>query len=190
MTNLIDKSSNLPTKKQFAGNLILTSRISYWIHLLLGVASGITLILVALSGNFANGERSILLSSSLIISVCALIAVGIRVYWALRYTRMAKQLQHPDKTLHPRREEVIRALRRGLIVSLTGLVLAFTASEIATIVVVAKAIAQPQGVAIYNPEKIVREMDLFLVFAGVNLMGAHILGSVNSLSLLNWITKE
>jgi Protein of unknown function (DUF3611) len=33
-------------------------------------------------------------------------------------------------------------------------------------------------------------MDLFLILAEVNLIGAHILGSVDSLELLNWITKE
>ncbi len=71
-----------------------------------------------------------------------------------------------------------------------GLVLAFVATEITTISVLAKAIAQPQGIAVYDPEKIVREMDLFLILADVNLIGAHILVSIDSLGLLNWITKE
>jgi hypothetical protein len=103
---------------------------------------------------------------------------------------MAKRLQQPNQNLHPKREEIIRVLRIGLIVSLAGLVLAFVASEITTVAVLAKAIAQPQGVAVYDPEKIVREMDLFLILAEVNLIGAHILGRVDSLGLLNWIAKE
>jgi hypothetical protein len=69
-------------------------------------------------------------------------------------------------------------------------VLAFVASEITTIAILAKSLAQPQGVAIYDQEKIVREMDLFLILADVNLIGAHILGSVDSLGLLNQVTKE
>lgn len=103
---------------------------------------------------------------------------------------MAKRLQQPNPNLHPKREEIIRVLRIGLFVSLIGLVLAFVASEITTIAVLAKAIAQPQGVAVYDPERIVRGMDLFLILADVNLIGAHILGSVDSVGLLNWITKE
>ncbi|MBW4622792.1 MAG: DUF3611 family protein [Cyanosarcina radialis HA8281-LM2] len=190
MVNIFDRSSHLPSKKEFAGNLRPISRISYWIHLLLGTASGITLLLVAFSRGFTNESRSIFIGFSIFLAVAALIAVGFRVYWALRYTRMAKRLQQPDPTLHPKREEVIRVLRIGLIVSLAGLVLAFGASEITTVAVLAKSLAQPQGVAVYDPEKIVRGMDLFLILADVNLIGAHILGSVASLGLLDWITKE
>jgi hypothetical protein len=190
VSNLVDKSSNLPTKKKFAGNLRIVGQISYWIHLLLGAASGITLLLVAFSRGFAEENRNIFIGFSIFLAVAALIAVGFRVYWALRYTRLAKKLQQPDPTLHPKREEVIRTLRIGLIVSLTGLMLAFAASEITTVIVLSKALAQPQGVAIYDPEKVVREMDLFLILADVNLLGAHVLGSVASLGLLDWITKE
>jgi Protein of unknown function (DUF3611) len=190
MVNLFNKSSGLPTKREFAGNLRIISRISYWIHLLLGIASGIGLLLVSFSRGFADESRTVFIGFSLLIAFASLIAVGFRAYWALRYTRMAKQLQQPNPNLHPTREEIIRVLRIGLIVSLAGLVLAFVASEITTVVVLAKAIAQPQGVAVYDPEKIVREMDLFLILADVNLIGAHILGSVASLGLLNWITRE
>lgn len=146
--------------------------------------------LVSFSRSFADESRSIFFGISIFLAIGALILVEFRVYWAFHYTRMAKQLQQLNPNLHPKREEVIRVLRIGLIVSLVGLVLAFVASEITTVAVLAKAIAQPQGVAIYDPEKIVRELDLFLILADVNLIGAHILGSVDSLGLLNWITKE
>jgi Protein of unknown function (DUF3611) len=190
MTNLFDKSSELPTKQEFAGNLGFIGRISYWIHLILGVGSGITLLLVAFSRGFADGGQNVFIGFSIVLAIAALIAVGFRVYWTFRYTRMAKSLQQSNPNLHPKREEVIRVLRIGLIVSLIGLVLAFVASEITTIAVLAKAIAQPQGVAVYDRENVVREMDLFLILANVNLIGAHILGSVASLGLLNQITKE
>jgi uncharacterized membrane protein YidH (DUF202 family) len=190
MANLFDKNAALPTKQEFAGNLGFVGRISYWIHLLLGVGSGITLLLVAFSRSFADVSRNIFFGFSLVLAIAALIAVGFRVYWAFRYTRMAKRLQQSNPSLHPNREEVIRVLRIGLVVSLTGLVLAFVASEISTIAILGKSLAQPQGIAIYDQEKIVREMDLFLILADVNLIGAHILGSVDSLGLLNRITKE
>lgn len=190
MANLFNKKSELPTKREFASNFRIISRISYWLHLLLGTASGITLLLVAFSRSFADESSNIFIGFSIFLAIAALVAVGFRVYWAFRYTRMAKRLQQPNPNLHPKREEIIRVLRIGLIVSLVGLVLAFVASEITTVAVLAKAIAQPQGVAVYDPKRIVREMDLFLVLADVNLIGAHLLGSVSSLGLLNWITKE
>jgi hypothetical protein len=190
MTNLFDKNSELPTKQEFAGNLGFVGRISYWIHLLLGIGSGVTLLLVAFSRSFTDVSKNIFFGFSIVLAFAALIAVGFRVYWALRYTRIARNLQTTNPNLQPKREEVIRILRIGLFVSLTGLVLAFLASEITTFAVLAKAIARPQGVAIYDRENIVRQMDLFLILADVNLIGAHILGSVDSLGLLRRITKE
>ncbi|MGL5875749.1 MAG: DUF3611 family protein [Xenococcaceae cyanobacterium] len=190
MTNLFNKSADLPTKQEFAGNLGFIGRISYWIHLILGVGSGITLFLVIFSRSFTDGSQSILFGLSIVLAFAALIAVGFRVYWAFRSTRMAKRLQQPNLNLPIKREEVIRVLRVGLTVSLIGLVLAFVASEITAIAILGKSLAQPQGVAIYNQEKIVRTMDLFLILADVNLIGAHIFGSVASLGLLNQVTKE
>lgn len=190
MANLFNKTSELPTKREFAGNLRIISRISYWVHLLLGTVSGIILLLAVFTRNLAEESRNIFFGFSIFLAIASLVALAFRVYWALRYRRMAKRLQQPNPNLQPKREEIIRVLRIGLIVSLVGLVLAFIASEITTIAVLAKSMAQPQGVAVYDPEKIIRGMDIFLVLADVNLIGAHILGSINSLGLLNWITKE
>jgi hypothetical protein len=44
-----------------------------------------------------------------------------------------------------------------------GLFLGFIATEVTLVAILAKAIAQPQGVAVYQPEKIVRSMDLYQV---------------------------
>jgi hypothetical protein len=144
MTNLFDKSSELPTKREFAENTRIIGRISYWIHLLLGVGSGVILLLVTFSRSFADEGQSVFIGFSIVLAIAALIAVGFRVYWAFRYTRMAKRLQQSNPNLHPKREEVIRVLRIGLVVSLTGLVLAFVALEVTTLAVLAKALAQPQ----------------------------------------------
>lgn len=190
MQNPLETKSQLPTKQEFANTWRVVGRISYWIHLLLGTASGIILLLVSFSRNYTVETKNPLFGFSIFLAVSALIAVGFRAYWAWRYTRVAKQLQKANPNLHPKREEIIRLLRLGLIVSLVGLLLAFIASEITAVAVLAKAIAQPQGVAVYDPERIVREMDIFLILANINIIGAHLLGSLDSLVLLNWITKD
>jgi hypothetical protein len=190
MQNIFNKKPELPTKQEFAVTFRIIGRISYWIHLLLGVTSGITLLLVILSHNFSTQSNNPIIGFSIVLTVSALITLGFRVYWVWRYTRMANLLQQANPKLHPKREEIIHILYIGLKVSLVGIVLAFLASEITTITVLAKAIAQPQGVAVYDPEKIVRDLDLFLILANVNLVGAHLLGTVASFGLLNWITKK
>lgn len=185
-----ESTSQLPKKREFASTLQLLARISYWAHLLLGITSGIILSLVVFSRNFSDQTNNIAISFSLVLALVSLVAIGFRVYWALRYRNLAKNLQLANRNLQPNRLEIIRVLRFGLLVSGLGMVLAFVASETAIISIIAKAIAQPQGVVVYNPEKIIRPADLFLVLASLNILGAHFLGSVNSLGLLNWISKE
>lgn len=182
-------SANLPSKQKFANVLYILGRIGFWVQLLLGFASTITLFLVIFSRNFSTQDNSNFIGLGIFLAIAALVALGFRVYWAWRYTRLAKLLQKPDKRLHPKRQEVIEVLRVGLIVSATGLLLAFLATEITAVSVLAKSLSQPQGVAVYSPEKIVRSLDIFLILANVNLIGAHFLGSLNSLGLINWITR-
>jgi hypothetical protein len=190
MQNRLDSQSQLPSKAKFASTFRVLGQISYWIHLLLGVASGITLFLVAFSRNYSTQTNNPAIGIGLFFAIAGLITLGFRVYWAWRYTSLAKDLLAYNPQQHPRRKEIINVLRLGLLVSMIGLLLAFIATEVTVVAILAKAIAQPQGVAVYEPEKIVRAMDLFLVLANVNIAGAHFLGAVNSLGLLNWITRE
>ena len=70
-----------------------------------------------------------------------------------------------------------------------GLLLAFLASEVTVIAVLSKALALPQGVAVYRPENVIRSLDLLVVLANVNLIGSHLIGGATSLGLLNWLDQ-
>lgn len=54
----------------------------------------------------------------------------------------------------------------------------------------AAATARPQGVAVYDREQVIQTVDILLILAQVNILGAHVFGSANSLGLLSWISKE
>lgn len=95
---------------------------------------------------------------------------------------MAKQLQL-ETPLQPKRLEIATLLRIGLTISLTGLILAFLASETTVISIIAQAIAQPQTVPVYEPQQAIETADLFLDFVNVTILGAHALGTINSLGL-------
>jgi Protein of unknown function (DUF3611) len=47
-------------------------------------------------------------------------------------------------------------------------------------VLVAKTVSQPPGVAIVDPNKIVRALDVFVVLANLNLIAAHLIGTAIS----------
>ena len=122
----------------------------------------------------------------------SLLALGFRVYWSWRYRQLAKKLQTVNSPTRrqPSRSEIIRVLRIGLLASSIGLLLAFLASEISLVSLVADAIARPQGVAVYEREQVIKIADLLLILAELNILGAHFFGSANSLGLLSWISKE
>ncbi|MEO0375896.1 MAG: DUF3611 family protein [Cyanobacteria bacterium P01_A01_bin.17] len=57
------------------------------------------------------------------------------------------------------------------------------------IAILDRTLVQPQGIAVCTPRTIVRSLDILLVLANINILGAHLLGSLNSLGLLHWITE-
>ena len=188
--NNIDSSTSLPPKHRFANVFRLLGQISYWIHLILGATSGIILGLIIFSRRLGEPANNSAIKISIILTIASLVALGFRIFWAWRYSRIAKKLQINNPTLQPKRTEIIAVLRVGLSVSLIGLILAFIASETTVITVIAEAISQPQGSRIYEPQQAIETADLFLDFVTVTILGAHALGAINSLGLLNWITRE
>ena len=80
------KNNNLPSKSKFARTFRILSRISYWIHLILGTISGVTLLLVILSRSIND---SVATGVGIFLIAFSLIALGFRVYWALRYRQLA-----------------------------------------------------------------------------------------------------
>lgn len=184
-----NKNSNLPSKNKFARTFRILSRISYWIHIILGAISALTLLLVVFSRDATNSTGT---GVGIFIIMFSLLALGFRVYWSWRYRQLAKKLQtvnYPTRQ-QPSRSEIIRVLRIGLLASSIGLLLAFLASEISLVSLVADAIARPQGVAVYEREQVIKIADLLLILAELNILGAHFFGSANSLGLLSWISKE
>lgn len=181
--------SNLPSKQKFAGVFRLLGQISYWIHLILGATSAIILGLIVFSRRLETAENNTAISASIILTIASLVALGIRIFFAWRYSRLAKQLQLATPT-QPSRAEIITLLRVGLTISLIGLILAFLASETTVVSIIAQAIAKPQATPIYEPQQAIETADLFLDFVNITVLGAHVLGIINSLGLLNWITKE
>ena len=190
MTSNLNSYLPAPTKQQFAATFRVVRRISFGVQLALGAVSGLALLLAILSRNFTGQTTTNpVMGFGVFLGIIGILVMCIRMYWANRYRRLDKVLQSPSLELQPHKEDVIQALRTGLIVSLIGLVLAFLASELTTVAVLSKVLALPQGVAVYRPENVIRSLDIFVVLANVNLIGAHLVGSATSLGLLNWLDQ-
>ena len=189
MTNQLESYLQAPSKKEFAATFRVVSRFSFWIQLALGAFSAIALLFAMFSRNLSAQTDNPGIGLGIFLAVVGVLLLCFRIYWAFRYRRLAKRLQTPSSELHPKKEDVIKVLQIGLNVSLVAILIAFIASELSVIALLSKALAEPQGVAIYNRQNVIRSLDILVVLANVNLIGAHLVGGITSLGLLNWVEQ-
>lgn len=190
MTSNLNSYLPAPTKQRFAATFRVVRRISFGLQLALGAVSGLALLLAIFSRNVtAQTTTNPVMGFGVFLGIIGILMLCFRLYLSFRYRRLDKLLQSPNRELHPRKEDIIQVLSTGLIVSLVGLLLAFLASEATIAVVAAKALALPQGVAVYTSKNFIRPLDIFVVLANINMIGAHFVGSVTALGLLNWLDQ-
>ena len=187
-SNKLNSYLPAPTKQKFAAIFRIVSRFSFWIQLALGGFSGIVLLLAIFSRNSTTTQiDNPAIGLGIFLGIVGILLLAVRIYLAFRYRRLARRLQSPDIEIHPKREDIVRVLQIGLIISAVGLLLAFLASETTAIALLARSLAIPQGVAVYRPENVIRSLDIFVVLANVNLIGAHLVGGATSLGLIEWL---
>lgn len=166
-----------------AKTISLTGWITFWVQLTLVVVSGLVLLFASTGRRFAT-QQNTGIGIGIFWAVCAVAALLFSVYWYFRYTRIAKRLDNPNPALHPTKADTIRIIEVGIMVGLLGTLLALVGSGATLGVLVAKSISQPPGVAIVDPNKIIRALDVFVMVANINGIAAHFIGTVASLWLL------
>ncbi len=74
----------------------------------------------------------------------------------------------------------------GSLVNVVGAVVSFTGVGLSVALLVAKTVSQPPGIAITDPDRIVRALDVFILMANFNLLLAHFIGVVATV----WLSME
>lgn len=181
---------------------------SFWAQLALGAACGLLLIFASTGRNFNEavtndvvvpGVRTAArytdsttpgLGISMFWGVCGILSLLAGIYVAFRLTRFARRLRNPNPEIHPKKAEVMKVLRIGVYVGLIGTLLTILGTGSGLGILLAKSIAQPQGVAIYDPTRIIRALDIFVAMANMCGIAAHFIGTITTLGLFNWLHPE
>ena len=199
-----------PKQERIANILRLGSWVSFWLQLGLGAACGLLLIFAISGRNFNQaisnevavpgaGVRAATqytdtttpgLGISMFWATCGILCLLVGIYLAFRLSRFARRLRNPKPEIHPKKAEVMKILRIGVIVGLVGLLLTILGGGSSLGVLLAKSIAQPQGVAIYDPTRIIRPLDIFVAMANMCGIAAHFVGTITTLALFNWLHPE
>lgn len=122
-------------------------------------------------------------------AVCGFLVLLFGIYLAFRLIRFSKRLRNPNREIHPNRNKVMEVLRLGVMTGFVGMLLMILGSGATIGVLLAKSVAQPQGVAIYNPNRIIRSLDVFVAAANTTGITAHFVGAVAALGIFNWLHR-
>ena len=192
MVNKPDSESPSSPLQQIALTFRLIGWSSFWVQLVLGVISTLVLLFASLSRDVGPPNQS---SSGtgvgIVFAVSGVITLGLGIYLAFRYTRIAKRLQSANANNRPRKADTIQILRLGLIVNLVGSLLTIMGAQAITGTLLLKSLSQPQGLgaAFSNPNQVIRPVDIFVVQANTNTVAAHFTGILCTLWLLNRVNK-
>lgn len=192
---MVEKSTSKPlpaTLQQIAVSFRLAGWTSFWVQSVLGVVSTLVLLFASLGRDIGpQGQRSPGTGIGIVLAVSGIVTLAIGVYIAFRYTRIAKRLQSTNPNNRPRKADTVQVLRLGLIVNLVGTLLTILGAQAIVGILLLRSLSLPQGLgaAIYNPQQVIRPVDIFVVQANTNTVAAHFVGLVVSLFLLNRVTK-
>jgi hypothetical protein len=157
--------------------------IGFWGQL--GLAFVAVLVLLgAASGRNFSPDSGAGIGVGIFWAMCSLIVLAVAIVIAYRYTRVAKGLLHISEVhWHPKKADTIKLLRLGIAVGFLGMLLAIIGAGASVGVLLAKTVSQPAGVAIIDPNRIIRAMDVFIVLANLNIITAHFVGTTTSIWL-------
>lgn len=82
-----------------------------------------------------------------------------------------------------------QVLKLSVITGSMGILLMILGKGATIAVLLAKSVSQPQGVAIYDPSRSIRSLDIFVAAANTTGITAHFVGVVASLSVFNWLHR-
>lgn len=150
--------------------------IEFWLQLVLALVSALLL-------QFSTSGRAFSPGSS---------GLGDAIYWsfygflllcaadalAFYYTRAANKIvSRPSYYLSEARKTAFWFLYLGLLTGMSGIFISFTGVSLSILLLIAKTVSQPPGIAITDPNKIVRALDVFILLVNFNLLIAHFIGT-------------
>jgi hypothetical protein len=123
-------------------------------------------------------------------AVFGVIALLVNLYVAFRLMRFARRLRNVNAAVHPKKADVMQVLKVGVIAGLIGMLFTILGGGATLGLLLSKAIAQPQGVAIYDPVRIIRSLDILVALANMNGIAGNFVATVSTLGLFQWLENQ
>jgi cytochrome b561 len=168
---------------RLAKNLRRLGWIAFWIQFTLAIIS-VLLLLFATSGQVISPNMG-RLSSGLLWDSYGFAILCLTTILFFYYTRSAQKIAaKPDSYINPKKNLFPWFLKLSYKISLIGMLIGFIGVGISIALLIAKTVSQPPGIAITDPRRIVRALDVFILLINFDLLIAHFIGAVISI----WVT--
>ncbi|MBD2502925.1 DUF3611 family protein [Anabaena azotica] len=186
-----DAPSSSTNLRAIAETFRLIGWISFWIQLVLGVVSGVILLLYAASSQrTGSGGNNAGAGFGIFLALVGLAALGVGVYLAFRYTRLGRQLVSSNPSNRPRKSETVQVVRFGVIVNLVGILLTLLGAQAIVGTLATRALTQAQFLFTAQANQpFISGLDMFVVLANIQALTANFAGLSGSLWLLNRLNR-
>lgn len=177
-----------PAIQKVSRNLQLWGFWSFWLQLVLGIISAVTL-LFATPALFEAKERTSGIQFGIFSAFISVLLLTVAIVLAFRYGKIGRKIENRDPALRPKKSETIRLIRIGLIFNLIGMLFAIIGAETLVGLALAKLLTLAPQLISPNPQQFVNSLDLLIIQANTNTITAHFTGIVTSLILLDRISN-
>ncbi|HEY9698183.1 MAG TPA: DUF3611 family protein [Trichocoleus sp.] len=198
MVNRSGSFSPSPAIQRVAGALRIIGWGSFWAQVVLGVISAIVLLVAGSSlgssrPNPANPASAAATNpgtgTGLFLAFLGIVALGGSIYWAFRYTRLARKLKSANAADRPKRGDAIQTLQIGVLINLGGLLVAVLGAQAISGSLLLKSFAQGFTIFAGNALNFITPLDLLVVQANTNTILAHLIGLGSTLLILRSINR-
>ncbi|WP_330204870.1 DUF3611 family protein [Cyanobacterium sp. Dongsha4] len=177
-----------PAIQKVSRNLQLWGFWSFWLQLVLGIISAVTL-LFATPALFEAKENTRGIQFGIFSAFISVLLLTVAIVLAFRYGKIGRKIENRDPALRPKKSETIRLIRIGLIFNLVGMLFAIIGAETLVGLALAKLLTLAPQLISPNPQQFVNSLDLLIIQANTNTITAHFTGIVTSLILLDRISN-
>ena len=159
-----------------AKNLRLFGWVEFWLQAVFAVFTALLLEFATSGRAFSPGASGF--GDAIYWGADGFLLLLLAVFLAFYYTRAARKIaSKPDSYLSKRGLITFWFLFAGLITSLLGILVSFVGVALSISLLIAKTVSQPPGIAITDPSKIIRALDVFILLVNCNLLMAHFIGA-------------
>lgn len=148
---------------------------AFWLQLLLGIVSALLLVF-GYVGHTVSPDHSGF-GDAITWATAGFALLIFSTLFAFIYMKAARRIRSQLTTyLGHERRMAFWFVGLGGLISIAGVLVSFVGVGLSVALLIGKTVSQPPGIAITDPQKIVRALDIFILLVNFNLLFAHFIG--------------